>query len=112
VSRTQSGADAGDLAALRNVEARLDAELARLDRLERHNDAIRRGSIGVDDEIRKARRELEGLLRDARATLRALDIAVNDEQVETTHPVVFARRSLPSGEPSTCTPSSPGGGEP
>ncbi len=96
VTRTRTAGDAGDIAALRDVESRLESELARLDRLERHNENVRRGCEGISDEIRKARRALNDLIDDARSTLRALRVEVIDEEAERRSPIQASNDVLDS----------------
>jgi hypothetical protein len=52
-------ADQGDLEALRDVEGRIEDELRRLEKMEKHNEGIRKNSDGIADEIRKAQRQLD-----------------------------------------------------
>lgn len=87
VTRTKTAGEAGDIAALREVESRLEAEIARLDRMERNDENVRRGSEGISDEIRRARRALNDLIDDARSTLRALRVEVQDEAAERRSPI-------------------------
>jgi hypothetical protein len=87
VTRAKALADASDITALRDVEARIEGELGRLEKMEKHNDGVRRGWEGMTDEIRKARKALDLLLRDARSTLRALNIELQEEEVERASPI-------------------------
>lgn len=93
-SRQGTTAGATDLNALRDVEGRLGRELERLVRMEKNNEAVRRGWEGMSDELRKGRRALEALLRDARSTLRALNIELPDEEEERRSPVGLSAESL------------------
>ena len=87
VIRTKTTGDAGDIAALRDIEGRIETELSRLDRMEKHSDAIRRNSEGISDEIRRAQKAFDLLLRKAQSTLRALNIEVRDELSESSSPI-------------------------
>jgi hypothetical protein len=87
VARAKTLAAPGDVAALRDVEARIERELERLDRTEKHNLAIQRGSEGIAEEIRKGRSALAGLLDKARSTLRALNVELRDEAAERESPL-------------------------
>ena len=84
--------DQGDLKALRDIEGRIEDELQRLERMEKHTESIRKNSDGISDEIRKAKRQLDLLLQKAKSTLTALNIELQDEAVERSTPI-----SLPKG---------------
>jgi hypothetical protein len=87
-----------DLEALRDVEGRIEDELRRLEKMEKHNEGIRKNSDGIADEIRKAQRQLDVLLRKARSTLTALNIELHDEALEQANPI-----SLPSDSYAAAT---------
>jgi hypothetical protein len=87
VTRAKVSGDQGDVAALRDVEQRIEIELGRLEKMEKHNDSIRRSSDGISDEIRKARKGLDLLLRKAQGTLRALNVELQEEAVERSSPI-------------------------
>jgi hypothetical protein len=89
VTRAKPAADASDINALRDVESRIEAELERLARMEKHTEGVRRGWEGMTEEIRKAHRALDKLLRDARSTLRALNIELRDEDEERRTPIAI-----------------------
>lgn len=92
VMRSRTTGDASDIAALRDVEARIEGELSRLEKMEKHSDAIRKNVDGISDEIRKAQKALDLLLRKAQSTLRALNVELHDEGAECDSPI-----SLPNG---------------
>jgi hypothetical protein len=92
VMRSRTTGDIGDIAALRDIEARIEAELSRLEKMEKHSDAIRKNVDGISDEIRKAQKALDLLLRKAQSTLRALNVELHDEVAERDSPI-----SLPDG---------------
>lgn len=113
VTRTRTAGDPGDIAALRDIEARIEAELARLEKMEKHSEAIRRNVDGIGDEIRKGQKALDGLLRRAQSTLRALNIEVIDEVAEASSPIALPNDSLeravlalPEGNDAWQTPCS------
>ncbi len=98
VTRTRTAGDPGDIAALRDVESRIENELSRLERMEKHSVAIRNNVDGISDEIRKAQKALDVLLRKAQSTLRALNIHMTDEAVEVRSPIVLQQDSLEAAE--------------
>jgi len=72
---------------LRDIEKRIEGELDRLDKMSKHSDAIRRGVDGISEEIRKAEKALDLLLRKAQSTLRALNVEVYEEEAERRTPI-------------------------
>lgn len=94
ITRTKTAGDAGDIAALRDVEARIEAELTRLAKMEKHSDSIRKNADGISDEIRKAQNALDLLLRKAQSTLRGLNVELTDEATEVTSPLCLPNGSL------------------
>jgi hypothetical protein len=99
VIRTKTTGDAGDIAALKDIEGRIETELSRLERMEKHSDAIRRNSEGISDEIRRAQKAFDLLLRKAQSTLRALNIEVRDELSESGSPIgTFAHLPIVGSE--------------
>src|SRR5262245_53834960 len=89
VSRSRPVGDAGDLAALCDVEERIEAELARLDKMEKSSDGIRRHNEDLVGELRKARNQFALLLRKAKDTLKALNAEMLDEASECGAPLVL-----------------------
>lgn len=87
VTRSKTLAAPGDVEAMRDVEARIEGELARLDKMSGHCESVRRGYEGLTEEVRKARRALDLLMRNARSTLRALQVELRDEAVERDSPI-------------------------
>jgi hypothetical protein len=86
-TRGRTVGDQGDLEAMRDIEGRIEDELRRLEKMEKHNEGIRKNSDGIADEIRKAQRQLDLLLRKARSTLTALNIELHDEALERSSPI-------------------------
>jgi hypothetical protein len=106
ITRIKTAGDAGDIAALRDVEARIEGELSRLEKMEKHSDSIRRNVDGISDEIRKAQKALDLLLRKAQSSLRALNVELTDEATEATSPLC-----LPKGSLEAAVLALPAGGE-
>jgi len=94
VTRIRTAGDAGDIAALRDIEARIEGELDRLEKMEKYSDAIRKNVDCIGDEIRKAQKALEILIRKAQSTLRALNVEVSDEPAEASSPITLPKGSL------------------
>jgi hypothetical protein len=97
-TRARTVGGQGELEALRDIEGRIEDELRRLEKMEKHNEGIRRNSDGIADEIRKAQRQLDVLLRKAKSALTALNVELNDEALERSTPI-----ALPSPSYSTAT---------
>ena len=106
VTRTKTAGDAGDITALRDVESRVEGEISRLEKMEKHSDAIRKHVEGMSDEIRKGHKALDLLLRKAQSTLRALNVELLDEATEVANPI-----SLPNGSFDAAVLALPSGGE-
>lgn len=94
VTRTRTVGDQGDIAALRDIESRIEDELSRLEKMEKCSAAIRKNVDGISDEIRKAQKALDVLVRKARSTLCALNVEVRDEAVEVGSPIALPNESL------------------
>jgi len=90
----RTAGDEGDIAALRDVEKRIEDELGRLERMAKHSDTIRRGADGISEEIRKAEKALDVLLRKAQSTLRALNLEVSEEEAERRTPIQFEQKAI------------------
>jgi hypothetical protein len=100
VTRSKAVGDAGDITALRDIEARIESEISRLEKMEKHSEAIRRNVDGISDEIRKATKALETLVDKAKSTLRALNVQMNDEVTERGSPITLPNISLDSVLPA------------
>lgn len=107
VTRVQAVGDEGDIAAMRDVEGRIENEVGRLERMEKSNDQIRRHSDAIGDEVRKGKKQLDLLLRKARETLQALNVQILEESVERESPINLPGSSL--GQASAAL--SPGAGD-
>jgi hypothetical protein len=95
VARARTAGDAGDIKALRDIEGRIESEIGRLDKMQRSNEQIRKHSDVIGDEIRKAHDKLDLPLRKAKATLKALNVELmEEEEVERTSPIQLDGRSF------------------
>lgn len=94
VTRVRATADEGDIAALHDIESRIETEVSRLERMEKSNDQIRRHSDVIGDEVRKAKKQLDLLLQRANETLKALNVQILDERAERESPIALSERSL------------------
>src|SRR5262249_39824647 len=97
VARTRTMGDAGDIAALRDIESRIENELSRLEKMAKFSDGIRKNVEGISDEIRKAEKALDLLLGKAQSRRGALNTEVNDEPAEVTSPIARPKGSLDAG---------------
>src|SRR3569623_168692 len=107
VSRAKTTGDAGDIAALRDIEARIENELARLERMEKHSDTIRRHVDGLAEEIRKGHKALSVLVKNAQSTLRALKVELHDEEAERGSPILLPEPSLDEAEKAITPEAAP-----
>ena len=87
VTRHRTVGEDVDLEALHDIEGRIESELGRLERMRKHNDSIRRNSDAISDEVRRAQGQLERLVDKAKATLRALNVELCEEDVERGSPI-------------------------
>jgi hypothetical protein len=101
VTRGKTIGDKGELEALRDIEGRVENELSRLQRMEKHTESIRRNSDELGEEIRKAQKQLEVLLSKTKSTLKALNIELREEHVERASPIALSRDSLQKAAAST-----------
>ena len=108
-TRGKTIGDQGDLDALRDIEGRIEDEVRRLDKMEKHNEGIRKNSDGIAEEIRKAHRQLDFLIRKAKNVMRALKIELHEEEAERRSPIILGDFCLDEAAP---VPSSENGGKP
>lgn len=62
-------------------------ELSRLERIEKCSSNIRKNVDDISDEVRKAQKALDLLLRRAQSTLLALKVELHDEDAERHSPI-------------------------
>jgi len=87
VTRRKSNADAGDLQALEKIEQRVQAEVARLEKIRSAAERIRSQVDTIEDEVRKGHKKLSILIRDAKKTLVALNVELSEEAEEREAPI-------------------------
>ena len=87
VSRTKPIANEGDIAAMRDVEERIQAELKRIEKMEDCTHGIRRNCDNLEEELGKARKQFGTLLRKAKETLAALNVELVEEAAERACPL-------------------------
>ena len=79
-SRLHKPEDQGDIAALSDIEHRVQAELERLGKMQDLAAKIEKHARELQDEVRKGGDKLELLLRKTKSTLRALNVEVDDAE--------------------------------
>jgi hypothetical protein len=89
VTRTKTLGDAADISALRDLESRIEQELERLTKMEKHSESIKKSANNLSEEIRKAQDALERMVRNAKSTLNALNSELQEEAVERKSPISF-----------------------
>src|SRR5207249_810296 len=82
VTRSRATGDVGDITALKDIEARIEGELSRLEKMEKYSGSIRKNVDDISEEVRKAKKALDLLLRKAQSTLLALKVELHDEEAE------------------------------
>ena len=86
-TRRKTLCDEGDINALHDIESRIENEISRLDKMEKYNESVRRNSDNIGEEIRKANKALDLLLRKAKSTLTALNVELVEEDIERSSPI-------------------------
>lgn len=109
VTRSKTAGDVGDITAIHDLESRIENELNRLAKMEKHNESIKKSADNISEEIRKAQKALDLMLRNAKTTLRALNIELAEEAAEKASPIALPRGladavgELPEGQLRTGT---------
>jgi hypothetical protein len=86
--------DAGNISALTDIEARIQAELTRHDKMRKMADNIRKNAEDLGDELRKGSDKMNTLLKNAKETLKALNVELSEVAEETKHPIQLPPGSL------------------
>lgn len=87
-SRQKRPADEGDLKALADIEHRIHQELARQEKMKKLAERIRKDAEELGEELRKGGDKLNLLLRNAKKTLKALCVELEDAEAERGEPIV------------------------
>lgn len=109
VTRAKTVGDTGDITAIHDLETRIENELNRLAKMEKHNESIKKSADNISEEIRKAQKALDLMLRNAKTTLKALKVEVSEEASEKQSPISFptalnlAANTLTDDQPRTGT---------
>jgi hypothetical protein len=86
--RRKVASDSGDIKALADIENRLLKEIARLEKMDSEAEKIGRSASKIREEVRKTADELRRVVDNGKATLRALEIELDEEQAEIDSPIV------------------------
>lgn len=87
--RKKVAADAGDIKALADIENRLLKQIARLEKMDSEAEKIGKSASKIRDEVRKATDELRRVVEKGKATLRALEVELDEEQAEIASPIIM-----------------------
>jgi hypothetical protein len=93
-SRGHRPEDEGNIAALSDIESRIQAELARLETMRELAVKIEKNARELQDEVRKGGNKLDLLLRHAKSTLKALNVELEDVEAAAAIPVALVPGSL------------------
>jgi hypothetical protein len=93
-TRHRRPADAGNINALTDIEARIQAELTRHDKMRKMAENIRKNAEDLGDELRKGSDKMNTLLKNAKETLKALNVELSEVAEETKHPIQLPPGSL------------------
>ncbi len=83
-SRSQRTGDAGDIKALASIEGTIQKELARLENMRDLAAKIEKHARELQEEVRKGGDKMEGLLKKAKSTLRALNVELEADDITLT----------------------------
>jgi hypothetical protein len=90
-ARARRPEDAGSLDALRDVEQRICKELDRHAKMRKMIESIEKNAHELSEELRRGSDKLDGLLRSAKSTIKALHVEVAEEEADGGSPVTFPR---------------------
>src|SRR5947209_18129344 len=93
-SRQRRPDDAGDIKALADIEHRIQKEVERLEKMRKLAESIRSDAEKLGEEVRKGGDALGRLLRNAKATLKALNVELEHADDAKAAPVALPADSL------------------
>lgn len=89
-TRQKRGENEGNISALADVEHKIEKELKRHEKMRDLAEVIQRKAEDLLDEIRKGGKGLQGLVKAAKATLKALDVELVNADEERSEPLSLA----------------------
>lgn len=92
-TRQRRGEDEGNIKALADVERRIESELKRHEKMRDLAESIQKKAEDLLDELRKGTKGLNLMVRDAKATLKALNVELATAEEERAEPL-----ALPAGD--------------
>jgi hypothetical protein len=105
-SRAHRPADEGNIAALSDIEHRIQSELSRLARMRELASKIEKHAHELQEEVRKGEGKLDVLLKNTKLTLKALNVEPEAAEAEAAVAVGLPPRSLGAGR-AALQPDSP-----
>jgi hypothetical protein len=93
-SRQRRPADEGDIKALADIEQRIHQELARHEKMKKLAERIQKDAEELGGDLRKGGDKLNLLLRNAKDTLKSLNVELEDHALERSAPVLLPANSL------------------
>lgn len=93
-ARQRRPEDAGDIEALADIEHRIQKEVERLQKMRKLAESIRDDADKLTEEVRKGDNALKLLLRNAKSTLRALNVELTEAKEAKNEPVILPASSL------------------
>ncbi len=93
-SRQRRPDDAGDIEALADIEHRIQKQLERLDRMRKLVESIQGDAKKLGDEVDKGGKALGVLLKNAKSTLKALNVELTEAEEAKSEPVMLPVASL------------------
>lgn len=97
-SQQRRPVDTGDVKALADVEHRIHQELARHEKMRKLAERIRKDAEEMGEELRKGGDKLSLLLRNAKETLKGLNVELTDADAERAQPIVVGTLEEVRGE--------------
>ncbi|MCC6664998.1 MAG: hypothetical protein IT375_14695 [Polyangiaceae bacterium] len=99
-TRRSPKADDADLQALARIEQRVAQEVERLERIRDAAEKIRKQTETIEKEVATGSKKLGSIVKDAKKTLAALDVELDDDELERETPVEFPEQCERLGLPA------------